>query len=401
MLKRTVILAQIVFLMMAGTAFAGYNTARRLFKKGERYLEQNDAERAFLIFREIARDHPSSDYADDAHFLIAHYYLQSKNYFQAESELLILIKNYPDSPYVDDAKAYFSRMRSRFLDDKVIDAMNSGDYKTAKIFIEEILTIDPSNEAAKVKLKEVDKILIKMDHQRRQLEEEKERIEEESNAIKTAREEVSKLRKEAEQVMEEAEKLNQQTISEYDEMLAKARERERELENRIEQLEQDLQEWRERAKKLEAKELAGFGSEKTVDVSGLEYPKIMFEGEGEDPDPHGREKVAGGIVQDKSPSIVLISEKKNEVTQIIKAELVLGLDLLEEWPKKHYLKFRVDYDPVSGSDAEKRKPTVIYYTIADMDEVNTKNSSYMKKIIVAIDRNKVEDYSVSAYFVEK
>ena len=399
MVKRILILSQIVLLLFGGTAYAENAMAKRLFRKGEIALEKDDNHNAYLIFREIVRDYPSSEYADDAHFLIAHYYLQSKDYYQAEKELNILIKNYPDSPYVEDAKAYFSSMRSRFLDDKVTAAMNSGDYKAAKIFLEEILAIDPTNESAQSKLKDVDTILIKMDYQRQQFEKEKERLEDKSAAIIKAREEVSKLRLEAEKAMEKAETMTQQTINEYEERIAKFKEREAELEARIAELEGEVDIWRKRAKKYEAASLVSVGSSQEWRPSDTEYPKILFQGCEEDPEPNEREKIAQDIIREKSPSIVLTSEKQNEVDGMMKIELVLSLDLNENWPSKHYLKFRVHYTPITESEAP--KPTVIYYSVADMDEVDTENSAYRKKIIVAIDRNRIQDYSVCAFFIEK
>ena len=390
MIKKSVLFAHVILLLLAGTINAADPAPRRLFRKGEKHLEKNENHRAYLVFREIARDYPSSEYADDALFLIAQYYLQSRNYFQAENELRILIGNYPDSPYVDEAKAYISTTRSRFLEDKVSDAMNAGDYSAARIFLEEILAIDPSNEDAKAKLRKVDNILVKMDYRLNQLQKQEERLEEQRSANEKAREEVNKLREEAEELMEEA--------KEYEDILAKSRAKEKSLESTIAQLEAELNEWRERAKKHEASALAGNNSDVMVRVSGSGQPKILFEGPEDDPNPRGKEKIVRDILQDKSPSIVLLYEEEDEVAGIGRAEFVLSVDLFENWPKKHYLKFRVDYEPISNSDGP--KPTIIYYTVADMDEADTENSVYKKRVILAIDTNTVQDYTVSAFFVE-
>lgn len=398
-LLKVIILSVFIVSGFSLKSYSAFLPAERLYKEGERCLENNDPHRAYLIFREVVRDHPTSEYADDAHFLIAHYYLQQKDFFQAEKEFLILINNYPDSPFVKDAREYFSKMRSRFLEDKVVSAMNIGDYRAAKAFLEEMLSIDPDNIEAKAKLKEVDNIIARIDLQRKQLEEEKARIEEESKAIKMAREEVARLREEAEKAMMDAERKSNEAASEYDTFLAEAKRKESELERQIAKLENDLKEWRERARKYEARQLA----EKSRNTSDIELSQqkvnILFEGAKNDPAPESKEKAATNILKELSPAILLLSETLNEETNIMKAELVLTLDLTGKWLEKHYLKFRVDYKPLPG--IETQKPTIIYYTTADMDAVDTENGSYRKKIIVAIDKNKIDKYSVSAFFIKK
>jgi TolA-binding protein len=401
MLKRALCISGVLTVLLVATLCTANPYAKRLYKKGEKYLAGNDNHRAYLVFRELARDYPSSDYADDAHFLIAHYYLQNKDYFQAENEFLILIKNYPDSPFVKDAKEYFSRMRSRSLEDKVSVAMSNGDYKTAKIFLEEMLTIDPTNTSAKAKLKEVDNILVKMDYQRQQFEKEKERLEEESDAIKQAREELHKLQQEAELAMERAEEATKRSEAEYNAHMEEVAEEKARLEAEIARLESELNEWRERAKKAEATLLAQGESASAGSVTDPGTSKVLFEGLATDPDPSSKEKSAQEIIDSGSPSVILISEREDPATQMTKAELVLSLDLSDEWPERHYLKFRIDYTPLPAADESGPKPTVIYYTAADMDDMDSETTTYKKKVIVAIDRKRVQEYCVTAFFVER
>jgi tetratricopeptide (TPR) repeat protein len=388
-----------LMLLFFGEAAASFLPAANLYREGKKCLSKNDNHRAYLLFREIAREYPSSEYADDAHFIIANYYLDQRDYFQAENEFRTLINEYPDSPYVKDAKSYFTKVRSRFLDDKVVSAISKGDYKTAKIYLDEMLAIDPSNQDAASKLKEVDNILSKTDLQRRQLEEEKKKLEEQGNSIRTAQAEVAKMREEAEKALKKAEELNQQASGEYNSMLQEAKKKEKDLQDQITNLENDLKEWRERARKYEAQQLAGKGKVTDTATVASSDIKILFEGVHPDPAPEPKESIAKDVLKNNSPSIVLVSERTNDETKIMKVELVLDLDLQRKWSLQHYLKFRVDY--TSLLKEEKQKPTIIYYTPADMDEVNSANSAYRKKIIVAIDKNKVEGYSVSAFFVRK
>lgn len=392
-----VALTLILLVLLGGTALARTTVAGRLFNKGKKYLENGDNQRAYMAFRELVRDHSESEYADDALFYVAKYCFETKNYFQAGKELTTLIETYPDSPHVEEAKVYFSRMRSRFLEDKVIDAMGRGDYRAAKVFVEEILVIDPENAKAKKKLDEVDKIIASMDYHRQQLEKEKKRLEEETAEIRKSREEIGKLREEAEKIMSRAKEMNTEIKKEYEALLAESKKREQELEARIAELESSLEDWRERARKHEA---AALGDKESFTVSSSgDYPRVLFKGADEDPNPGRKERIARNLLSDKSPSIVLLSERTNELTQAMKVELVLSLDLVKQWPDDHYLKLRVAYSTLD--EAAEKHPTVIYYTTADMDEIDSAAHSYRKKIIVAIDRNEVQDYSVSAFFVEK
>jgi hypothetical protein len=64
---------------------------------------------------------------------------------------------------------------------------------------------------------------------------------------------------------------------------------------------------------------------------------------------------------------------------------------------------RIDFHGPPGEDgtAPLLSSKTIYYTLADMDEVDTRNRAYRKKLIIAVDKNTVDTYSVAAYFVAK
>ena len=156
---------------------------------------------------------------------------------------------------------------------------------------------------------------------------------------------------------------------------------------------------RERAKRYEAQVMSGDGNEETVELTSQEQPEILFEGPGTDPDPGRKEEIASALWEEKSPTVLLLSEKENHLTNMMKVELVLSLDLHSDWTEGHYLKFRIDYESTNGGPEQ--KPTVIYYTTVDMDEIDTESCIYKKKVIVAIDRTKVSSYKPSAFFVER
>ena len=53
------------------------------------------------------------------------------------------------------------------------------------------------------------------------------------------------------------------------------------------------------------------------------------------------------------------------------------------------------------AEAVERAAAELYYTLADMDDVDTRNRAYRKKLIIAVDKNTIDTYSVAAYFVRK
>ena len=377
-----------------------------LYKKGKARLEAGEGDLALLYFRELLRDHPDSKYADDAHFLIASYYMETRNFFGAGRQLREHLKTYPQSPYKDQVVAMLSEMEVLSLEAKAIKAMERSEYRVAKILWQDMLAKDPEHAVAKRKLAECERIIERMDYEKRQLEAQKRRIEEESKAIAKLLEESRRQREEAERIRAEAEEMDELTRTKYEAALAEANELSAELEQRIEDLEADLKIWRDRARKYEARLLS------EPDIGPLEgiaaaqdLPKVIFEGPEADPFPETDEQQVAGLLLAASPSVVLVGELMNRETNVLKAEVVAGVDLEKPWPKEtvHLLKVRIDFHGAPGDDgtAAVLSSKTLYYTLSDMDEVDTRNRAYRKKLIVAVDKNTIDTYSVAAYFVEK
>jgi len=200
--------------------------------------------------------------------------------------------------------------------------------------------------------------------------------------------------------------MDKATRTKYEAALAEANKLSHELEKRIKALEADLKLWRDRARQYEARLL------QEPDIGPLEgiaassgFPKIIFEGPEPDPSPEPDEQQVAGLVREVSPSVVLVGEFMNQETNVLKAEVVVGVDLEKPWPKEgpHLLKVRIAFTGLS--DEKGTVPTIppktAYYALADLDEVDTQHCAYRKKLIIAVDKNTIDTYSVAAYFVKK
>ena len=382
------------------------DSARSLYKEGKKRLDSGNGDMALLYFRQLLREHPESSYADDAHFLIASYYLEKRNYFEADRQLRKHLSAYPKSPHVEQVREMLDGMQVLGLEARALKAMESSEYRVAKVLWEDVLARDPTNAAAERKLAECERIIERMDYQKRQLERQKRRIEEESKQIATLLKEARRQREEAEQIRAEAQEMDEKTSAKYEAALAEANKLSRELEERIEHLETDLKLWRDRARKYEARLLQepDIGSLEGI-AAGQGFPKVIFEGPEADPYAERDEQQVAGLVVEASPSVVLVGELMNRETNVLKAEVVAAVDLVKPWPKEtvHLLKVRIDFTGFAeeGATAPKIPSKTVYYTLADMDDVDTRNQAYRKKLTIAVDKNTVDSYSVAAYFVRK
>jgi outer membrane protein assembly factor BamD (BamD/ComL family) len=387
-------------------AAAAADSARSLYAKGKDRLDDGNGDMALMYFRELIRDYPESRYAVEAHFLIARYYNDSHNYFQADRQLREHQQLYPKSPYAEQVQAMLSELEVVNLEAKALKAMENGEYRVAQVLWEDVLAKNPNHVAATRNLAECNRVIERMDYQKRQLERDKERIEAESKAIAKLLEDARQQREQAERIRAEAEQMDANTRAKYEAALTEANRLSEELEQRIRDLEADLKLWRDRARKYEARLLQepDIGPLEGIAV-GQELPKVIFEGPEPDPSPETGEEQVAGMLVDASPSVVLVAEYLNRETSMLKAEVVASVDLTQAWPKddKHLLKVRIEFQALALDDGT--RPTIpsktIYYSLSEMDDVDTRNCAYRKKVIIAVDKNTIDTYSVAAYFVRK
>ena len=233
------------------------DSPRALYRRGKKRLETGNDDMALMYFRELLRDHPDSRYADDAHYLMASYYLESRNYPDAGRELRAHLSTYPDSQYAMKVRAMLAGLEVVDLEARAAKAMERSEYEVAKILWEDVLARDPNNEVAKRRLAECERVITRLDFQRRQLERQKELIEAESREIAKLVKEARRQREEAERIRAEAEEMDEKTRAKYEATLAEANKLGAELESRIGEVEADVKLWRDRARKYEARLLEG------------------------------------------------------------------------------------------------------------------------------------------------
>ena len=215
---------------------------------------------------------------------------------------------------------------------------------------------------------------------------------------------VEKQHKLAKILKKEAQEMDNQTRKEYQKLLTEVEQERNQLQQRVERLMADLGAWKQRAKKYEARMLA------EPDITRLkliteskDLPRIIFEGKSSPEGLREDKYQPPDFLQEKSPSVVLVAEKRDELNNLRQADFVVSVDLTKKWPEDCQLKLRVDFFNLLSDNTPTRitRPKIIYYCPSDMDEVDEKNLSYRKKITIAVDKKQFQKYEVAAYFVRQ
>ena len=376
---------------------------KSLYKQGKKRLDAGGVDMALMHFRQLLRDYPDSKYAVEAHFLIATYYLDSRNYSDASRELRAHLKTYPDSSYADEGRAQLAELKGFDMEARATQAMDRAEYRAAKVLWEDLLRKDSASEVAQRKLAECERIIGLLDEQKAQLKRERARLEQKSKETAKLVENARLQRQEADRIHAEAMEMEGKTRAKYEAVLAEANTLSTHLKNRVAELEADLKLWRGRARQYEARLVQGADTGPTAGISG-NLPRIIFEGPQADPFPEPSEQQVVGLLLDASPSVVLVGESMNSKTNMLKVEVVVGLDLAKPWPKDaaYQLKVRIDFTGIADGGTPQEVPSrTAYHALADMDNVDVRNLAYRKKLTVAVDKNTIDTYSVAAYFVKE
>jgi len=404
MIKARIALFSLITAVVVFGLDAGAVSDKALYEKAQNYLKEGEEVLAFLAFRQIIHMHSDSPYMEESMYHIIKYYMGTKNFFEAARLLKKHLVMFPESKYRQELMIYVGRIRVKESLKKGARAFNRFNYELAVFYYEEALKIDPENAEAKRQLEEIDRILIHSNYRRSQLEKEKQRIESESREIAKAMAAVDKQRKLAAMLKQEAQQMDQQTREEYQKLLSEAESERNDLKQRVNKLMTDLEEWKQRAKKYEAKMLA------EPDITGLklasesrDLPRIIFEGGASQKGLNEGEQQPKHLLQPKSPSVVLVAEKIDDHNNVLQSEFVVSVDLRRKWPSDCQLKLRVDFFNLLSDNQPTRiaRPKIIYYSQSDMDEVDEKNLTYRKKVAIGVDKKKFQKYEVAAYFVRQ
>ncbi len=399
-MKKKLFITVLTLFIIQISLCAAADKYEKILEKGKKFLSSGEKDRGFLYLRQVIHEAPQSIYADEAQFLIAEYYFQVKNYFQAQKEFKTHLTKYPDSSSREKSLQYLSKIEVKVTEEQANRACEEGDYEKAESLLTEILKRDPENAFAKKKLEEIQEILGKTGYAG-SISGDGKKGSQQSKLLAAAYEEISKLKLELETTKQEAKNTVDQMQKKYQKLLNESNMKNNELELKIEQLEADLQTWRQRAKEYEAKILADSNLKELTD----DTEKIIFEGYQKDPHLAADEQQVTDPVLEKSPSVVLLGEYLDTKTNVLKAEIVASVDLETEWKatSNYLLKLRFDFNGIAENDGDTKKinPKIVYYDLFDMDDVNMLNHSYRKKVIVAMDKNEVKGYNVSAFFIRK
>jgi len=374
-----------------------------LYRRANAYLEEGKTELAFMTFRETLYRYPKSLYLDDAMYNIIRYHMDTRNYFEASRILKQHLRKFPDSKHRTQIVDYARMIRTKELIKKAEQSLRLNNYELTLYYYDEVLKLDPENEAAKKQIANVDRILMYGDYRRIQLQNEKKRIEAESRSIAREMAELERHKLEIEQLKQQAEEMDKKTRQKYQKLLDESYKQRQLLEERIEKLMTDLANWKRLAKKYEAKMLL------EPNITGLklitetdDLPRVIFEG----PTTRGladNEHQPEELLKTNSPLVVLVSEMRDEDNNIVTAEFVVSVDLKQQWPKNCLLKLRVDFFNLLSDNTPTRiaRPKIIYYSESDMDEIDKENLSYSKKIMMSVGDKQYQKFEVIACFVQQ
>ena len=121
-------------------------TAKQLYNDGRQAFDNGKMDKSRQLFLSLIKDHPKSDYADNAQFWIAESYYREKWYERAILEYQTVIEKYPKGNKVPAAK---HKQGMAFL--------QIGDKANARIILNDLVKKHPNSSEAKIaaqKLKE-------------------------------------------------------------------------------------------------------------------------------------------------------------------------------------------------------------------------------------------------------
>jgi tetratricopeptide (TPR) repeat protein len=388
-------------LLVANSSIA-IRSDRDLHRRAMQRLDEGREEMAYMSFRDIVFRFPKSIYLDDSMYYIIRYHMNTRNFFEASRVLKKHLSKFPESKHRTAIIDYAQVLQTKEFLKKAEYARRFNNYELALYYYEEVLKLDPDNRPALKQVENVNKILTYSDYRRLQLQNDKKRIEAESRSIASEMADLERQKLEINDLKQQTEEMDKKTRDKYEGLLEESFGQREALEERVERLMSDLDDWKRRAKKFEARMLL------EPNITGLKLvavtenlPRIIFEG----PTTRGlaeNERQPEGLLKRNSPSVVLVSEMHDENSNIVSAEFVVSVDLKNEWPKDSMLKLRVDFFNLLADNTPARiaRPKIIYYGKSDMDEVDLDNLTYSKKVMVSGGEKQYQKFEVTALFVQ-
>ncbi len=399
MIKRVSLLTALCVLFFTPVALC--ESAASLFAQAKEAQADGKKDMAFLLYRQILRQYPSSQYTEESHFLIGQYYYDSRNYFDANQSLRSYLREFPRSRFSQTANEYLSRIRLVSLKERADRLFEEANLGPASVLYQQYLEIDRDNAEVKAQLELIKRTqqqvhfgFEQLNRDRRKFQQEKDALDRQVAALEQDKKQVTALQKQALE-------LNKVTTENYEKKIAAISARMEELNKHIGGLEKELQGWRERAIIAEAARLSRpFPKGLKPLPQAPQLPRIAFHGKKADPSPEEGETEVADIVREGFPAVVITQAKLDDKKNLHHVEAVVSVDLTSLWPEGAKLKFRVDFVGKQGQPPPKPQLLVTYFDASDMDEMEEITHSYRKRVAFNAQEKLTERYDVSVFFVK-
>jgi len=399
MIKRASLLAILGLTLFTSAAFG--QAAARLFTQAKAEEAAGKRDVAFLLYRQILRQYPDSQYAEESHFLLGQYYYDTRNYVNASQTFQAFQRKYPRSQFSKDAKAYLARMQLGSLKDRADRLLQEGKLDAASMLYQQYLEVDPDNAEVNAQLERIKKSQQKVHFGFEQLERERTKLKQEKDLLDKQFADLEKQKKHVQSLQEQALELNKVTIEKYEKRLAAVSAQMDDLNTHIAGLQKELQGWRRRAVVAEAIALSRPLPRGLIPLpNGETLPRIVFEGGKAALSPEEGEVEVSDIAEEGFPAVVITEEKLDTKNNLRHVEAVVSADLGSPWPEGAKMKFRVDFLGKRGQRAPEPQFLVRYFDVSDVDEIDETTNSYRKRVLFTAQETLTERYDVSAFLVK-
>ncbi len=397
--KRSFFPAVFCFMLLASWGQA--QTVSQLFNDAKSAEAAGKTDRAFLLHRQIVRQYPDSQYAEESLFFIAKYHYDSRNYLDAEQTFSEHVRRFPNSRFRKDADDFLARIRLRSLKERADALFEEGKLEPASILYKQYLEIDPANAEVKVHLEQITKTLQQVHFGFEQLQRERSKLEQEKADVKLQVKQIEGQRKQIEIERKKAEELTKVTVESYEKKLVEVNGQIETLKSETASIQAELKKWRQRAIIAEAAKLSQPFPKRYQPVADEKaLPRVAFEGQKTDPSPETGETQISEVLREGFPIVVITAAKLDSKENVRHVEAVVCADLVSPWPQGAKMKFRVDFTGKEGQPAAAPTFVVRYYDVSDMDEIDETTGGHWKRALFTIEENKVAGYEVSAFLVK-
>jgi tetratricopeptide (TPR) repeat protein len=394
---RLVVALCVVFSASAASA----QTATQLFTQAKSEEAAGKRDVAFLLYRQIARQHTDSPYVEESLFSIGQYYYDSRNYFDADQTFRDHLHRFPNSRFEKDIREYLARIHLRSLKDRADALFEEGKLGPASVLYNQYIQIDPENVEVKERLDQITATLKQVHFGFEQLEKERKELELEKAELNRKTQMLEDQRNQTLALQKKVEELNQATIEKYDKRLAEVNNQLQSSQQTMSKLQGEVREWRDRAVLQEAIRLSQPLPEAfkpTLEDKFL--PSIIVEGVGGNLPLEAGEVEVPNILRGGFPVVVITASKLDPKTNVRHVEAVVSAELTSPWPKEAKLKFRVEFTGKEGRPQPDPSTIVRYYNDFEMDEIDDARKAYRKRVVFTAEEAKIAKYKIDACLVK-